>query len=141
MPSPYESLSVITLEAWKMGVPVLANARCRVLMGQCLRSNGGLFYHGYAEFAEALDLLLERPDVRRGRSGRQGQAYVERRVRLGTGRAEGRGPPGPGPQILPVQLQVEMERDAFEAAAAGELDRDVAFQVLLLTIGAADRQA
>ena len=44
MPSPYESLSVITLEAWRLGVPVLANARCKVLMGQCLRANGGLFY-------------------------------------------------------------------------------------------------
>ena len=43
MPSPYESLSVITLEAWKLGVPVLANAKCRVLLGQCQRSNGGLF--------------------------------------------------------------------------------------------------
>jgi glycosyltransferase involved in cell wall biosynthesis len=76
MPSPYESLSVITLEAWKLGVPVLANARCRVLMGQCLRSGGGFFYHGYAEFAEALDLLLERPDVGRV-LGAQGQAYVD----------------------------------------------------------------
>jgi glycosyltransferase involved in cell wall biosynthesis len=77
MPSPYESLSVITLEAWKLGVPVLANARCKVLVGQCLRSNGGLFYHGYAEFAEGLKLLLERPALRSA-LGRQGQAYVER---------------------------------------------------------------
>jgi glycosyltransferase involved in cell wall biosynthesis len=77
MPSPFESLSVITLEAWKLGVPVLANARCKVLMGQCLRSNGGLFYHGYAEFAEGLKLLLEdRPLARR--LGRQGRAYVDR---------------------------------------------------------------
>jgi len=76
MPSPYESLSVITLEAWKLGVPVLVNARCRVLTGQCLRSNGGFFYHGYAEFAEALRLLLERPDVGRA-LGAQGQAYVD----------------------------------------------------------------
>jgi glycosyltransferase involved in cell wall biosynthesis len=76
MPSPYESLSIITLEAWKVGVPVLANARCRVLMGQCLRSNGGLFYHGYAEFAEGLKLLLERPEMRRT-LGEQGRAYVE----------------------------------------------------------------
>lgn len=76
MPSPYESLSVITLEAWKMGVPVLANARCQVLRGQCLRSNGGLFYQGYAEFAEALKLLLDRP--RAGEIlGRQGRRYVE----------------------------------------------------------------
>ena len=76
MPSPYESLSVITLEAWKMGVPVLANARCQVLKGQCLRSNGGLLYQGYAEFAEALALLLDRPRAREA-LGRQGRSYVE----------------------------------------------------------------
>jgi glycosyltransferase involved in cell wall biosynthesis len=76
MPSPYESLSIVTLEAWKLGVPVLANARCRVLAGQCLRSNGGLFYHGYAEFAEALRLLLDRPELGRA-LGRQGRRYVE----------------------------------------------------------------
>ncbi len=77
IPSPYESLSVITLEAWKLGVPVLANARCKVLMGQCLRSNGGLFYHGYSEFAEGLRLLLQEPEFRAA-LGRQGRSYVER---------------------------------------------------------------
>ena len=77
MPSPFESLSVITLEAWKLGVPVLANARCKVLMGQCLRSNGGLFYHGYSEFAEGLRLLLEQQDLARA-LGEQGRAYVDR---------------------------------------------------------------
>lgn len=82
MPSPYESLSVITLEAWKLGVPVLANARCNVLMGQCLRSNGGLFYHGYAEFAEGLRLLLGQPGLAEA-LGRQGKAYVEREYSWG----------------------------------------------------------
>jgi glycosyltransferase involved in cell wall biosynthesis len=77
MPSPYESLSVIVLEAWKLGVPVIANARCKVLAGQCLRSNGGLFYYGYAEFAEALRLLL-REDALAASLGRQGKAYVDR---------------------------------------------------------------
>ncbi len=77
MPSPYESLSVIVLEAWKLGVPVLANARCKVLAGQCLRSNGGIFYHGYAEFAEGLRLLLA-DDSLAGALGRQGRAYVDR---------------------------------------------------------------
>lgn len=76
MPSPYESLSVIVLEAWKLGVPVVANARCKVLAGQCLRSNGGLFYHGYAEFAAALRLVLEQ-DALATALGRQGRAYVE----------------------------------------------------------------
>jgi glycosyltransferase involved in cell wall biosynthesis len=77
MPSPYESLSIVTLEAWKLGVPVLANARCDVLAGQCLRSGGGLPYDGYEEFAEAARLLLDRPDVAAA-LGRQGREYVER---------------------------------------------------------------
>ncbi|MGD8894739.1 MAG: glycosyltransferase family 4 protein [Acidobacteriota bacterium] len=76
MPSPYESLSIITLEAWKLGTPVLANGRCRVLMGQCLRSNGGLFYHGYAEFAEGLRLLLEKPQLAAS-LGQQGRDWVD----------------------------------------------------------------
>jgi glycosyltransferase involved in cell wall biosynthesis len=77
MPSPYESLSMVLLEAWKLGRPVLANGRCRVLAGQCLRSGGGLFYDGYAEFREAARALLERPDLRDA-LGRQGREYVER---------------------------------------------------------------
>ena len=54
MPSYYESLSMVALEAWALGKPVLANARCDVLKGQALRSNAALFYDSYAEFAEAL---------------------------------------------------------------------------------------
>jgi glycosyltransferase involved in cell wall biosynthesis len=77
MPSPYESLSVIALEAWKLGVPVLANGRCAPLKGQCLRSGGGLFFHGYEEFEAGLTLLLEQPALRLA-LGRQGREYVER---------------------------------------------------------------
>jgi len=39
VPSPYESLSLLALEAFAVGTPVLANARCDVLKGQCIRSN------------------------------------------------------------------------------------------------------
>ena len=77
MPSPYESLSVIVLEAWAMGRPVLVNAACRVLEGQCVRSGGGLFYRGYAEFAEALRVLVADPALGRA-LGRAGRAYVRR---------------------------------------------------------------
>jgi glycosyltransferase involved in cell wall biosynthesis len=58
MPSPYESLSMVALEAWALGRPVLASARCDVLVGQCLRSNAGLYYEDAREFAAALDRLL-----------------------------------------------------------------------------------
>jgi glycosyltransferase involved in cell wall biosynthesis len=77
MPSRYESLSVIVLEAWAMGRPVLVNAACRVLEGQCVRSGGGLFYRGYAEFAAALRLLAGDAALRAG-LGAAGRDYVRR---------------------------------------------------------------
>jgi glycosyltransferase involved in cell wall biosynthesis len=75
LPSPYESLSVIVLEAWAMGRPVLVNSACRVLEGQCVRSGGGLFYRGYSEFAEALRRLLGDGALRRA-LGEAGRRYV-----------------------------------------------------------------
>jgi glycosyltransferase involved in cell wall biosynthesis len=74
MPSFYESLSMVTLEAWALKKPVLANARCEVLKGQCLRSNGGLFYENYPEFREALNALISIPELRK-RMGENGHQY------------------------------------------------------------------
>ena len=74
MPSPYESLSMAALEAWALGRPVLANARCDVLVGQCIRSNAGLYYQSASEFGAALDLLLDDDGVSR-RLGERGREY------------------------------------------------------------------
>lgn len=76
MPSGYESLSMIVLEAWALSRPVLANAACAVLEGQCRRSNGGLFYRDYAEFRLALRKLMGEVELR-ATLGAQGQRYVE----------------------------------------------------------------
>jgi glycosyltransferase involved in cell wall biosynthesis len=57
MPSKFESLSMVALEAWAIGRPVLANGHCDVLRGQVIRSNAGLYYETFEEFAEALYLL------------------------------------------------------------------------------------
>jgi len=57
MPSQYESLSMVALEAWALGRPVLVNGRCDVLRGQAVRSNAGLYYENFDEFAEALYAL------------------------------------------------------------------------------------
>jgi glycosyltransferase involved in cell wall biosynthesis len=59
MPSYYESLSMVALEAWALGKPVLANGRCEVLRGQCIRSNAGLYYETAAEFVETLRAIAE----------------------------------------------------------------------------------
>jgi glycosyltransferase involved in cell wall biosynthesis len=83
MPSPYESLSMVLLEAWNRGTPALVNAHCDVLRGQVLRADGGLFYRNALEFAGALDYLLDHPDVAR-QLGAQGKAYVDREYRWPT---------------------------------------------------------
>lgn len=75
VPSLYESLSMLALEAWLLGRPVLANGRCRVLKDQCRLSNGGLYYTSYEEFAAGLTTLLERPDWRE-RLGEQGRRFA-----------------------------------------------------------------
>ena len=59
MPSYYESLSMVALEAWALGKPVLANGRCEVLRGQCIRSRGGLYYETDAEFVETLRAITD----------------------------------------------------------------------------------
>jgi glycosyltransferase involved in cell wall biosynthesis len=73
MPSYFESLSMVALEAWALGTPVLANGACDVLEGQCLRSNAGLYYHGAAEFVAALDAIVENRwlNTLLGRNGRR----------------------------------------------------------------------
>jgi glycosyltransferase involved in cell wall biosynthesis len=80
MPSPFESLSLVVLEAWNRGTPVLVNARCDVLLGQVRRANGGLYYRRSDDFAGAARRLAHDPDTARA-LGRQGLAYVEREYR------------------------------------------------------------
>jgi glycosyltransferase involved in cell wall biosynthesis len=83
MPSPFESLSMVLLEAWNHGLPALVNARCKVLRGQVERADGGLHYGNSVEFNAALDYLLDHPDAAR-QLGRQGLAYVDREYRWPT---------------------------------------------------------
>lgn len=74
MPSPYESLSIVLLEAWAVSKPVLVNGKCKVLVGQCRRSQGGLWYMDEAEFQVAIELMDERV---RNQLGAQGKYFVE----------------------------------------------------------------
>ncbi|HET7569604.1 MAG TPA: glycosyltransferase family 4 protein [Gammaproteobacteria bacterium] len=53
-PSPYESLSMILLEAWSLDRPVLVSGKSAAMVGQCKRSNGGLWYESYPEFVACI---------------------------------------------------------------------------------------
>jgi len=56
--SMFESLSIVVLEAFSLGVPVLVNEHCEVLRGHCIKSNAGLYYKGYFEFEGVLNYLI-----------------------------------------------------------------------------------
>lgn len=75
MPSPYESLSIVLLEAWLAARPVLVNGKCAVMKGQCERSGGGLFFDGFSSFRDNMDRLVKDKEARR-RSAESGRDYV-----------------------------------------------------------------
>ena len=80
VPSPFESLSLLALEAFAVGTPILANARSEVLVDHCVRSNAGLFYADGDEFVECTKLLVA--DARlRSAMGRNGRDYIRQNYR------------------------------------------------------------
>lgn len=76
-PSLNESFSRVVMEAWLASVPVMVHADCAVTVDHCQRSNGGLFFRDFAEFASSLDFLLSDPDTAR-RMGQLGGQYVRK---------------------------------------------------------------
>src|SRR5206468_2352283 len=70
-PSLLESLSMIALEAWGCGRPVICDARSPVVWGMTYRAGAGLAYRSAAEFAEIGEMLIARPQLasRLGASG------------------------------------------------------------------------
>ena len=72
--SANESFSIVLMEAWLCGVPVIANAACAVTSFHCRKSGGGFAVSGKDEFLGALNQLNA---GRLGRKmSRQGQNYV-----------------------------------------------------------------
>src|SRR5207237_6426708 len=81
-PSPYESLSLLALEALAVGTPILANARSEVLVEHCTRSNGGLYYADRDEFVESLKRLIGDAHLRAAR-GRNDSASRQTHAQRG----------------------------------------------------------
>jgi glycosyltransferase involved in cell wall biosynthesis len=75
-PSAMESFSLVVVEAWVAGRPVLVNGSCHATVEHCSRSGGGLWYSGFAEFEAALDRLVGDERLRAVLAGR-GRRYVE----------------------------------------------------------------
>lgn len=58
LPSIFESLSMIVLEAMSIYTPVIVNGKCPVLRGHCIKSNGALYYNNYFEFEGEVNYIL-----------------------------------------------------------------------------------
>lgn len=78
VPSRHESLSLVALEAWAAGVPVIANRGSRVLVEHVEESGGGALYNGAREFTRCLEKVGDDVGGRR-QAGLAGRRYVARR--------------------------------------------------------------
>ena len=58
MPSAFESLSIVVLEALGLGIPVICNGKCDVLKGHCKRSGAGIAYEDYRQFEAAINRVI-----------------------------------------------------------------------------------
>lgn len=72
-PSPYESLSLVLLEAWAHAIPTISASTSPVLVGQSRRSGGGIWYRDTAEYIESVQLIASTPALAAalGASGRR----------------------------------------------------------------------
>jgi glycosyltransferase involved in cell wall biosynthesis len=76
-PSAYESFSLVVLEAWTLGVPVLVNGACAATMEHCTRSGGGLWFDSYRSFEGAVERLVGDAGLRAA-LGEAGNRYTAR---------------------------------------------------------------
>ena len=59
VPSVMESFSIVMMESWLAGRPVIVNAHCAATTDLCKRANGGLYFDDYQEFNEIVGYLEE----------------------------------------------------------------------------------
>jgi len=70
MPSRYESLSMVLLEAWAVSRPALVNAQCEVLIEHYRRSRGGIAFADWQEAFAAVNVCSRLETEKLGESGR-----------------------------------------------------------------------
>ena len=82
-PSPHESFSIVLMEAWSQGLPVVVNARCAATREHCALSGGGLWFDSYPEF-EVVANRLRADGALRETLGRRGRDFVDANYRWPT---------------------------------------------------------
>lgn len=72
-PSKNESFSLVVMESWICGRPVLVHGKCNVTKHFVKTCNGGLYFDNYFEFEGTVNYVLEHPDIAdvMGENGRE----------------------------------------------------------------------
>lgn len=77
-PSPFESFSLVLLEAWSVGCPVIVSGQCQTTVDHARRSGAGLWFDGYGTFEAVLGRVLGDPALQ-SHLVAAGLRYVEQR--------------------------------------------------------------
>ena len=75
-PSLNESFSLVIMESWLCGRPVLVHEECPVTRGFVTECSGGLYFGNYFEFEGCVDYLLRNTDTAAA-MGENGSKYVK----------------------------------------------------------------
>lgn len=76
-PSTNESFSIVLMEAWMVGVPVVVHGECAVTRHHVVESAGGLYFSSPGDLAGVIRYMWENPAARVNFAAR-GASYVER---------------------------------------------------------------
>ncbi|HRR76549.1 MAG TPA: glycosyltransferase [Ruminococcus sp.] len=76
-PSKNESFSLVIMESWLCGRPVLVHEECAVTRNFVSESNGGLYFGNYFEFEGCTDYILSHKDIA-WKMGSNGREYVRK---------------------------------------------------------------
>ena len=63
LPSQFESFSIVIMESWLFGRPVLVNGHCSVTRDFVKESNGGLWYETQNEFIACMDFFFHHSGI------------------------------------------------------------------------------
>lgn len=74
-PSMNESFSIVIMEAWMVGTPVVVHGKCPVTRHHVVESRGGLYFSSPSDLAGVTRYMLETPEAR-GVFARNGAEYV-----------------------------------------------------------------
>ena len=77
-PSTHESFSIVIMESWLAGRPVLVHENCDVTRAFAVESNSGLYFRDFLDFEGAVKFLINNPEIA-DNMGRTGREYVEER--------------------------------------------------------------